>query len=225
MNFGEKSYRLRKEKNLSQEALAELVGTTRQAISKWENNQGYPETEKLLLLSNVFEVSVDFLLKEEKTDSGADKKGYYVSREDRFATSDNNSPFYSKELEKALAVYDEGYANQKGYSVIPLYNDDNFNVYTSQYYRATNASAVFENSFIKGDHIRLNEIYLGYELPQRWMDRQNVFNRINIYARATNLGLIWSKNGEQDPDYVLGNVKPMPTFTFGLKLGFKDWKD
>lgn len=81
MNFGEKIYRLRKEKGLSQEALAELVGTTRQAISKWENNQGYPETEKLLLLSNVFEVSVDFLLKEEKTDSGADKKGYYVSRE------------------------------------------------------------------------------------------------------------------------------------------------
>ena len=81
MNLGEKIYKLRKEKHLSQEALAELVGTTRQAISKWENNQGYPETEKLLLLSNVFEVSVDFLLKDEKTESGTDQKGYYVSRE------------------------------------------------------------------------------------------------------------------------------------------------
>ena len=48
MNLGEKIYKLRKEKGLSQEALAEFVGTTRQAISKWENNQGYPETEKLL---------------------------------------------------------------------------------------------------------------------------------------------------------------------------------
>ena len=57
------------------------MGTTRQAISKWENNQGYPETEKLLLLSNVFEVSIDFLLKDEKTESSADEKGYYVSRE------------------------------------------------------------------------------------------------------------------------------------------------
>ena len=66
MNLGEKIYKLRKEKGLSQEALAELVGTTRQAISKWENNQGYPETEKLLMLSNVFEVSIDFLLKDEK---------------------------------------------------------------------------------------------------------------------------------------------------------------
>lgn len=81
MNLGEKIYKLRKERNLSQEALAEFVGTTRQAISKWENNQGYPETEKLLLLSNVFEVSIDFLLKDEKTESSADEKGYYVSRE------------------------------------------------------------------------------------------------------------------------------------------------
>ena len=188
--------------------------------NNWYYYLGSSVPKSNLSFSNVFTwkgLALSFML--------TGRFGYYVSREDRFATSDNNSPFYSKELEKALAVYDEGYANQKGYSVIPLYNDDNFNVYTSQYYRATNASAVFENSFIKGDHIRLNEIYLGYELPQRWMDRQNVFNRINIYARATNLGLIWSKNGEQDPDYVLGNVKPMPTFTFGLKLGFKDWKD
>ena len=74
MNLGEKIYKLRKEKGLSQEALAELVGTTRQAISKWENNQGYPETEKLLMLSNVFEVSIDFLLKDEKQKRGQKKK-------------------------------------------------------------------------------------------------------------------------------------------------------
>lgn len=81
MKLGEKIYKLRKEKGLSQEALAELVGTSRQAISKWENDQGYPETEKLLLLSNIFEVSVDFLLKDEKTETGSEEKGYYVSRE------------------------------------------------------------------------------------------------------------------------------------------------
>ena len=72
---------LKKKHKVFQEALAEFVGTTRQAISKWENNQGYPEIEKLLLLSNVFEVSIDFLLKDEKTESSADEKGYYVSRE------------------------------------------------------------------------------------------------------------------------------------------------
>lgn len=81
MNLGEKIYKLRKEKGYSQEALAEQLGTTRQAVSKWENNQGYPETEKLLQLSNIFEVSVDFLLKDDKEVKGADEKGYYVSKE------------------------------------------------------------------------------------------------------------------------------------------------
>lgn len=81
MKLGTKIYKLRKEKGLSQEALAELLGTTRQAISKWENDQGFPETEKLLQLANIFEVSTDFLLKEEKTDTLTDDKGYYVSRE------------------------------------------------------------------------------------------------------------------------------------------------
>lgn len=81
MNFGEKIFKLRKERGLSQEALAEQIGTTRQAVSKWENNQGFPETEKLLQLSNIFEVSIDFLLKEEKSaENSADGRGYYVSR-------------------------------------------------------------------------------------------------------------------------------------------------
>ncbi len=57
MTFGEKLFKLRKEKGFSQEALAEQIGTTRQAISKWENKQGFPETEKLLQLSNIFEIT------------------------------------------------------------------------------------------------------------------------------------------------------------------------
>jgi len=81
MELGEKLYKLRKEKGLSQEALAEQIGTTRQAVSKWENNQGYPETEKLLLLSNIFEVSTDYLLKIDKSTIQTNDKGYYVSKE------------------------------------------------------------------------------------------------------------------------------------------------
>ena len=46
MTFGEKMYKLRKAQGLSQEALAEKLNTSRQAVSKWENNNGYPETEK-----------------------------------------------------------------------------------------------------------------------------------------------------------------------------------
>lgn len=81
MTFGEKLFKLRKDKGFSQEALAEQLNTTRQAISKWENNQGYPETDKLLMLSNIFEVSVDSLLKENAEQTISTEKGFYVSRE------------------------------------------------------------------------------------------------------------------------------------------------
>ncbi|WP_042147395.1 helix-turn-helix domain-containing protein [Paucisalibacillus sp. EB02] len=81
MTFGEKLYKLRKEKGISQEALAEKLNTSRQAISKWENGQGYPETEKLLMIGNVFGVSMDYLLKN-STEHNIDKEaGYYVSKE------------------------------------------------------------------------------------------------------------------------------------------------
>ena len=81
MTFGEKLLRLRKEKNLSQEALAEQLNTTRQAVSKWENGQNYPETEKLLMISNLFNVSVDSLLKENSEAHETGGNGYYVGRE------------------------------------------------------------------------------------------------------------------------------------------------
>ena len=81
MTFSEKIFKLRKERGLSQEALAEKLNTTRQAISKWENGQGFPETEKLLMLGNIFEVSIDYLLKDTVEQSKENEKGYYVSKE------------------------------------------------------------------------------------------------------------------------------------------------
>lgn len=81
MTFGEKLFQLRKEKGLSQEALAEKLNTSRQAISKWENGQGYPETDKILKISQVFEVSTDYLLKESTQPSVDKQAGYYVSEE------------------------------------------------------------------------------------------------------------------------------------------------
>ncbi|MET3726582.1 transcriptional regulator with XRE-family HTH domain [Fictibacillus halophilus] len=79
MTFSEKLFKLRKQNGLSQEALAEQLNTTRQAISKWENGQGFPETEKLLMLGNIFEVSIDYLLKD--TVEQSNENGYYVSKE------------------------------------------------------------------------------------------------------------------------------------------------
>ena len=81
MQFYEKLFKLRKEKGWSQEVLAEKLNTTRQAVSKWENGQGFPETEKLLMIGNIFEVSIDYLLKDTEMENSKEEKGYYVSRE------------------------------------------------------------------------------------------------------------------------------------------------
>ena len=65
MSFSENLKQLRKEQHLSQEELAELLDVSRQAVSKWEQGQGYPEVEKLLLLSSKLNISLDALMSNE----------------------------------------------------------------------------------------------------------------------------------------------------------------
>lgn len=65
MSFGEKLQQLRKEKGLSQEDLAHQLNISRQAVSKWESQNGYPEIEKMILISDLFQVSLDYLMKED----------------------------------------------------------------------------------------------------------------------------------------------------------------
>ena len=62
MNFGENLQNIRKKNHMSQEDLAELLGVSRQAVSKWELGEGYPEVDKLLILSQKLNVSLDSLL-------------------------------------------------------------------------------------------------------------------------------------------------------------------
>lgn len=65
MTLGEKIQRLRKQAGLSQEALAEQVCVTRQTISKWELDQSTPDLDLLSRLSDIFQVSTDYLIKPE----------------------------------------------------------------------------------------------------------------------------------------------------------------
>ncbi len=66
MSLGETIYKLRTEKNLSQGDLAEKLEVSRQSISKWENNSAVPDLEKIIKLSEIFEVSLDELVKGEE---------------------------------------------------------------------------------------------------------------------------------------------------------------
>ena len=72
MSFGENLQRIRKTNQLSQEGLAEMLGVNRQAVSKWELGDGYPEVDKLLLLSKKLNISLDSLLGGENTPASSE---------------------------------------------------------------------------------------------------------------------------------------------------------
>jgi hypothetical protein len=147
------------------------------------------------------------------------KFGYYFSRNDNFGISHSAASF-SKTLDKAFEVYDKGYGNQS-YSYFPLYNDANAATFAAGNTWASIMSLLHSMSkanYLKGDHIRLSEVYLGYDLPTAILGDQKVFGGVNVFFQAKNLGLIWSANKIMDPDYPIGTLKPTTTFTFGLKF-------
>ena len=64
MTFGQKLQTLQKEKGISQEKLADRLGVSRQAVSKWELDATLPETENIIKIRNLFNVSFDYLMDE-----------------------------------------------------------------------------------------------------------------------------------------------------------------
>ena len=63
MNMANRIQDLRKSRGISQEELADKVGVSRQAVSKWESEQSTPDIEKVIILSDFFDVTTDYLLK------------------------------------------------------------------------------------------------------------------------------------------------------------------
>ena len=63
MNIADRIQYLRKQKGLSQEELADKIGVSRQAVSKWESEQSTPDLDKIIVMSDLFEVTTDYILK------------------------------------------------------------------------------------------------------------------------------------------------------------------
>lgn len=71
MNFGDKLKSERKKRNWSQDYLAEKIYVSRQSVSKWETNKNYPSIEVIINLSDLFEITIDELL---RSDEGLKEK-------------------------------------------------------------------------------------------------------------------------------------------------------
>lgn len=86
MNIADRIQHLRKAKGISQEELADKMGVSRQAVSKWESEQSVPDIDKIVLLSDIFEVTTDYLLKgiepipdKERKEKGFISKVFYIA--------------------------------------------------------------------------------------------------------------------------------------------------
>lgn len=90
MTLGDKLAKLRRENNYTQEQLADILGVSRQSVSKWESDLAYPETEKLLRLGKLYGCSMDHLLKDEaertqerERKGRLDLRSYYFERKSK----------------------------------------------------------------------------------------------------------------------------------------------
>lgn len=94
MILAEKIIILRKKQGLSQEDLADKLGVSRQSVSKWESGQSIPEIDKIVVMSKLFDVSTDVLLKDE-LDINENGKAY------EFTTKSNDELSYENEYDKS----------------------------------------------------------------------------------------------------------------------------
>ncbi len=102
MTFGQKLQALRKEKGISQEKLADRLGVSRQAISRWELDISLPETENIIKIRNIFSVSFDYLMDE----NILEKNGIANTDADSPAEGTRNTHSRpEKEYNKALYIF------------------------------------------------------------------------------------------------------------------------
>lgn len=92
MEFNNKLYELRKKKGLSQEELAGKLNVSRQTVSKWELGDSTPDMEKLIALSDLFEISIDELVLGKIQESAKEASGqsaFINSFEEKICTPKN----------------------------------------------------------------------------------------------------------------------------------------
>ena len=95
MAVSDKILRLRREKGLSQEAFAEMLGVSRQSVSRWESGTVVPDIDKILLMSEIFGVTTDFLLKSDPENTPIEESSDSTESE----ASDSGIPLPAEEYE------------------------------------------------------------------------------------------------------------------------------
>ena len=185
MTIGEKLALLRKKKGITQEELSDILKVSRQSVSRWEMDATFPETDKLIKLSKLFECSIDFLLNDSIHEHEEIRMGISVDECCRFirdcgyfflATSVDNQPklrpfgmIYSnnKELffatDKRKQVYSD-LANN------PRVEIATYNLHTRKWIRIRGKAELENSNLIKEEMINAYPM-----LKQKYLNEAEMF--------------------------------------------------
>lgn len=194
MTTGEKLALLRKKKGITQEELSDILKVSRQSISRWELDVTFPETDKLIKLSKLFECSIDFLLNENSHEQEDTCSGTSVDECCKFiqdcgyfflATSVNNQPrlrpfgmIYSNNAnlffatDKRKQVYSDLVNN-------PMIEIATYNLHTRKWIRIQGKAELENSNLIKERMIKAYPI-----LEQKYQNETEIF--LVIYKLAIN---------------------------------------
>ena len=127
MKFQEKISQIRKDKGLSQEELAEKLGVSRQAVAKWEAGLSYPDVDNLILLSSLFQISIDSMLK-----AGEDSCSSFEPAKKR-SLDDEMTAFLCKAKKECYAGEENKVASTRPSSYDYRYSEGNY-TYLDSYF-------------------------------------------------------------------------------------------
>ena len=100
MEFGNKLKKLRMDEGMSQEELSRELSVSRQAVYKWESNRGYPDIDNLIRISDIFNVTIDELIRNDK-----DMKDKISIDEEQAFESLDDAGFYLGMIMVILAIF------------------------------------------------------------------------------------------------------------------------
>lgn len=125
MTFSEKLHLLRKSKGYTQETLADEMNISRQAVAKWETGIAYPDIENLILLSRIFHVTVDYLVKDQDCETAPvrDTETDDLNAMIRFRLEANRQTYagYQKETESSRTASHDYHYEQGEYAYHDTY--------------------------------------------------------------------------------------------------------
>lgn len=189
--LGDKIYNLRKNRKISQEEFAEILNTSRQAVSKWERNEAKPDIDKLILIAKLFNVSIDYLLNYEVVSTNVNdlinmlKESY---RNNNFTISINDIKTWCMKYPNNFELY----LSSSDYLYVSYINNNNgeyldlalsyINKAISQY-----IPEYSEIISLNDLHYGVAEIYLmqeKYDLAKEYAESNNVYGSEVLLAKC-----------------------------------------